>query len=424
MGIPNRKVAQNPDSIVCCECLWSLPFQMIEDSTLLAHSVTHWRATPPDFLEKITKIAYDLGVTRLANLTRLDRLNIPVWQAVRPLSKSLSVHQGKGWRQQDAQIGALMEAIESAIAEQPLKPFITSLLLALPTDKKPYDITDFLLTRKRRLDAPIAVDWCLATSLTQAADFLVPMPCISMDFTQDIGTDFDKSSNGLASGSCLSEAILSGLCEVIERDLTVAWWALSADQRRMRRLDLRSIEFCWLKNIMDAVDRAGLSLACWDISPNTELPAFTCCIVDMTNETGFSLPPVEGYACHPLAEVALSAAILEAVQSRLTVIAGARDDIQPITIAAIRESQRVTAFRFMRPLGIKYYKWRNIKNHAGAAASKLLSAMIAKLKRCGVHQIGYINLAASSPDISVVKVIIPGAGMDERSSRLSLKQKK
>ena len=44
------------------------------------------------------------GVTRLADVTDLDRLGVPVFQAVRPWGLSLSVHQGKGLTSESAQM--------------------------------------------------------------------------------------------------------------------------------------------------------------------------------------------------------------------------------------------------------------------------------------------------------------------------------
>src|SRR5215207_7185666 len=69
-------------------------------------------------LRRARAAAADAGVTRLADVTRLDRLGLPVWQAIRPMSRALSVHQGKGATDTDAQIGALLEAVESDSAER------------------------------------------------------------------------------------------------------------------------------------------------------------------------------------------------------------------------------------------------------------------------------------------------------------------
>ena len=56
------------------------------------------------------------GVTRLADLTGLDVLGLPVWQAVRPWSLTVSVSQGKSFDPAIARIAAAMEAIEVAAA--------------------------------------------------------------------------------------------------------------------------------------------------------------------------------------------------------------------------------------------------------------------------------------------------------------------
>ena len=63
------------------------------------------------------RAAEKAGVTRLADVTRLDRLGLPVWQAVRPMSRAVSVHQGKGATDADAKVGALLEGVESHAAE-------------------------------------------------------------------------------------------------------------------------------------------------------------------------------------------------------------------------------------------------------------------------------------------------------------------
>ena len=58
------------------------------------------------------------GITRLAEVTGLDRIGIPVWMAIRPNSRTLAVSQGKGLTDAAAQASALMEAAEIASAER------------------------------------------------------------------------------------------------------------------------------------------------------------------------------------------------------------------------------------------------------------------------------------------------------------------
>ena len=59
-----------------------------------------------------------MGITRLADLTGLDRIGVPVFAAVRPNSRSVATSQGKGLTPDAARAAALMEAVESWHAER------------------------------------------------------------------------------------------------------------------------------------------------------------------------------------------------------------------------------------------------------------------------------------------------------------------
>src|SRR6201996_6519634 len=62
-------------------------------------------------------VAESLGVTRVADITGLDHIGIPVYSSIVPDSQdNLSVYNGKGVRPIDAKAGALMEAIERQTA--------------------------------------------------------------------------------------------------------------------------------------------------------------------------------------------------------------------------------------------------------------------------------------------------------------------
>src|SRR5690348_13815978 len=57
------------------------------------------------------------GITRVADITGLDRLGVSVFAAVRPMSRNLAVSQGKGLTPAAARASALMEALELWHAE-------------------------------------------------------------------------------------------------------------------------------------------------------------------------------------------------------------------------------------------------------------------------------------------------------------------
>ena len=59
----------------------------------------------------------ELGITRVANVTGLDNLGVPVVMACRPMARTLSVFQGKGLTLVAARVSGEMEANESFHAE-------------------------------------------------------------------------------------------------------------------------------------------------------------------------------------------------------------------------------------------------------------------------------------------------------------------
>jgi len=79
---------------------------------------THRTATLEQTWARFAPAAKRAGITRIAELTGLDTLGIPVFAAVRPLGRSLSTQQGKGITPLAAKVSALMESLETWTAEQ------------------------------------------------------------------------------------------------------------------------------------------------------------------------------------------------------------------------------------------------------------------------------------------------------------------
>src|SRR5579872_5344414 len=83
---------------------------------------THRIVSPDVTLQRMMPHAASCGITRVANITGLDVIGIPVWVAFRPNSRSLSVSQGKGLDDAAAKASAVMESIEAFHAERILRP--------------------------------------------------------------------------------------------------------------------------------------------------------------------------------------------------------------------------------------------------------------------------------------------------------------
>lgn len=78
---------------------------------------THRSASLDDTLKRALRLAPVMGITRVANVTGLDSVGIPVVMVCRPNSRSVAVSQGKGIDLASARASGLMEAVELYHAE-------------------------------------------------------------------------------------------------------------------------------------------------------------------------------------------------------------------------------------------------------------------------------------------------------------------
>src|SRR5262249_1044408 len=72
------------------------------------------------------------GIARISDITGIDNIGIPVYTSVRPLSESISIHSGKGLEKWGARAGAIIEAIEFAVALNPTGSFLWKRAYEIP----------------------------------------------------------------------------------------------------------------------------------------------------------------------------------------------------------------------------------------------------------------------------------------------------
>src|SRR5580693_9133536 len=71
------------------------------------------RLPPEETIARVKRFASAFGITRVANLTGLDRTGIPVVMVCRPNARSTAVFHGKGISLAAAKASGLMEALET-----------------------------------------------------------------------------------------------------------------------------------------------------------------------------------------------------------------------------------------------------------------------------------------------------------------------
>ena len=149
-----------------------------------------------------------LGITRLARQTGLDRIGIPCYAAIRPQSATLATHQGKGVDDVSAQISAVMEAAEYAIAEAPQTPQrVMSIAEVRAAGHEMMDVAH-LLPRGTAIEEAKPIRWVEGFALETGATVLVPYDAVVLGTPPRDLLGLSQSTNGIAAGSRLSGALL------------------------------------------------------------------------------------------------------------------------------------------------------------------------------------------------------------------------
>lgn len=159
--------------------------------------------------------------------------------AYRPLSRTLSVSQGKGHTLLPAKISAVMESVEMWHAEfacpSPAHRATPSAALQLP-----YRLQDLEQHEGSPLHEHSPVDWVDATGLVTGAALPAPVDCVQLTSTAGQSRQprgLLVSSNGLASGNSFAEAALHPLYEVMEGDALSQLTIGPGDVRRNIRVE-------------------------------------------------------------------------------------------------------------------------------------------------------------------------------------------
>lgn len=369
-------------------------------------------AAAPNLLPVAYRAAADAGVTRLADVTRLDRLGLPVWQAVRPMSRALSVHQGKGVSDADARIGALLEAVESDCAERFESEGPICRFDALPEDHRATALADFALDRDEPPPARETYRWVEADDLVSGGALCLPFDLVSLDFTRAVPSAFDRSSNGVATGATRDEAIAVALQEIVERDAVTEWSAHGLIACTESVLRLETVPFDWLHAWCDRLREADSPARFYYVPSITGTPVFVCELNDVGKDAA-AYRAVHGRGCHPLPEVALFKALAEAIQSRATFIAGARDDILPSDYAR-HAGGVIVAYGLPLASGMRGVRWSDIER--GPAG---VNAILMALAEAGYPQIAMVELGTPH-GLHVVRTFVCGLGSMDRRRRAPL----
>jgi YcaO-like protein with predicted kinase domain len=365
---------------------------------------THRIIDPEATLHRVMPLASRMGITRVAMLTGLDTIGIPVAAAFRPNSRSVAVHQGKGMTIAAAKASAIMEAVETFHAERLRLPLRLASYEELIADTNAADPQ--CLPRACDAPEPDRCFWVEGEELVSGEPLWVPFELVSADYRRaqpaDLGL-FQATTNGLGSGNCALEAMLHGLYEVVERDAIALWRAVPA-ARSQRAVDLDTVDGPACSDLLERFRRASVPVRVWDVTSDVGLPTFVC--LAMASDPTQGVEPELGSGCHADRDVALARALTEAAQARVTRISGARDDFIPASYDATDRQQRWEAAwsLFEGPAGRDF---RLAPDLAGETLRCDLDAALHGLARAGMSQVVWIDLSCEELGIPTGRIVVP-----------------
>jgi thioglycine synthase len=391
-------------------------------------------------LERVMPICQKIGITRIADITHMDVLNVPNYSAVLPGTEDyIWVYSGKGPTKANAKASALMESIERycSLPSGASRNFVQGSYHQLSKSSRvlhPHEIIEPLRFQYRD---DMFMDYLTGYNLFTEERIMVPAAVALFRYSPippSINPFAFHHTNGLASGNVQEEAICHSLCEVIERDATsLAELRASAipfnflkhiseslrakgyslprinndnfkdDPGVFPDVDISEIEFEPVKFIVNRFVKAGIPLIIKDITSDIGIPTFNASSVEwITHNYGYL---AEGHGTHPDKRIALLRAITEVAQTRVANIHGARDDLRKINYGENNSTDK-HAWQFMS--STKTIKFSDIKTFVNEDILDDIRLILERLKKVGLTTAIIINLTIEQLGIPVVRSIVPG----------------
>jgi ribosomal protein S12 methylthiotransferase accessory factor len=175
----------------------------------------------------------------------------------------------------------------------------------IPTIDPAYFLVNFIELKDREAilaeikDLPLK--WITGISLNDYRKFYYPINWHNYVFT----------SNGLATGNAMEEAVVQALCEVIERENVAR---LFRDKRVANDVDLESIKNPLTRTVLDNARTAGIKIMIKDISFDFQIPTFIVCGTRESDRGKLTYRGV-GQGTHPDPEKAIIRSLAEYFES-------------------------------------------------------------------------------------------------------------
>lgn len=272
---------------------------------------------PDETLENVQRLLVEGNIVpKLFRIDSLDCIGIPVYMSYSKNPKTNEIdyafpHAGKGFSVKEAKCSAIFEAIERYSAKMSGKESLilsshVNLQNSIPPDK-------FILENDSPIDNESLLEWVEGYSIVNQSKVYVPAQFVYFPYRpidKKITYISPNDTNGIASGNTISEAILHGICEVVEKD---AFSIFMRKPELFYDLELDQIKNDKVKQILDKLDALNVKYYIKDMTTNIKIPSVSV-YLDCRALGGSSF--VFGGGAHLDIEIALLRALTEAIQMR------------------------------------------------------------------------------------------------------------
>ncbi|OGP51538.1 MAG: hypothetical protein A2Y79_08485 [Deltaproteobacteria bacterium RBG_13_43_22] len=230
--------------------------------------------TPQETIARVRALLKEVDLDILKETIRIDsgRLGIPIYisrcglDAVRIIGTQKQM--GKGGTPEQSEASALMELAErfSFFHFIKTRPFIRETYRNIKDRALPFEALALCfydqskdLEKIKEVFEQIPLYWVWAYNLTQKKDQLVPIDWFYLI----------HEYNGPSAGNTLEEAVLQGLCEIVERHVSSV---ISHDLMLTPTIDPASVSDPAARDLIQKFDQLGINLFLKDFSLDTGIP--------------------------------------------------------------------------------------------------------------------------------------------------------
>ncbi|MFP4171086.1 MAG: YcaO-related McrA-glycine thioamidation protein [Methanomassiliicoccales archaeon] len=365
------------------------------------------RTVPPSItLERVEPLAESAGVTEIRDITDLDRVGIPVFSVRRASVEAgaVSVYKGKGASREQARVSAIMETLERYSAEPDHDQVERDYIDRKLKEGDAVDPRSLILPQMSAFHiSHHPLGWVKGFDLLARREVWLPASAVYHPYspTRDLFL-FRTNTNGLASGNVIEEAVLHGICEVVERDA----WSICEYRGRVWG-DLEVPEGCdVLCQLMDSFLSRGIEVHLKDLTSDVGIPTVGAACDDVETKDPELL--TLGMGTHLNPEMAAIRALTEVAQSRATHLYLRSNDMEESFASRL-------GYDRMKRVNAKWFsegtERRSIEDLPYLDSDDILDDIMFSLdliSKAGFQQVVVTDLTREELGVPVARVVIPG----------------